>query len=100
MSSWWKTAKDILKGKARGSKLIILAIFLAGIALTTHLYTGDYTYASSFYILSIIAFVRGINLYEEEAHQELKKKYNVRRNERTEKGNVERRTKEEKEEID
>jgi len=34
VSSWWKTAKDILKGKAKGSKLIILGVFMVGVGAT------------------------------------------------------------------
>jgi len=73
MSEWWKTAKNILKGKAKGSKLMVLGIFLvsAGVAVTV-LYPTSW--GSAFIILGIFAFMRGLAIYEREAEYELEKK--------------------------
>lgn len=73
MSEWWKTAKDILKGKAKGSKLIILGVFLAGVGVTIEIaFQSDAGVV--FWMLGIIAFMRGVYLYEEEVRDELAKK--------------------------
>jgi hypothetical protein len=76
MSSWWKTAKDILKGKAKGSKLIILGVFMVsiGAALVIVYPTSGWTAGIWFFILGQFAFMRGVWLYEEEARAELRKK--------------------------
>ena len=73
MSSYWKTAKDILKGKAKGSKLILLGVFMVGIGVTLQIALDNFT-ASVFWILGIVAFMRGIGLYEDETRAELEKK--------------------------
>jgi len=76
MSSWWKTAKDILKGKAKGSKLIVLGVFMVsvGAALIIVYPTGGLAAGICFLILGQFAFMRGVYLYEDEARAELRKK--------------------------
>lgn len=76
MAEWWKTARDILRGKARGSKLIILGVFMVsiGAALVIAFSTGGLTAAMFFFILGQFAFMRGVWLYESEAKAELEKK--------------------------
>ena len=60
MSSWWKTAKDILKGKAKGSKLIILGVFMVGVGATFAIaFPQSSSVASVFWMLGIFAFMRG-----------------------------------------
>jgi len=72
--SWWKVARDILKGKAKGSKMMVLGIFLVGVNVAIHISTKDLTYGVIFQILGIYAFIRGLLLYEKEAEHELDKR--------------------------
>jgi hypothetical protein len=76
MSSWWKTAKDILKGKAKGSKLIVLGVFMVSVgAVLVIVYPSNgWSAAIWFFILGQLAFMRGVWLYEEEAKAELRRK--------------------------
>jgi uncharacterized membrane protein len=74
MTQWWKTAKEILKGKAKGAKLIVLGVFLVSIAVGIGISTGNYGDSSALQMLGIMAFVFGIVLYREEAEHELEKK--------------------------
>jgi hypothetical protein len=74
MSDWWKTAKDILKGKPKGSKLIILGVFLVGIGVTIHIATGNYAYASPLEILGMFSFGVGLGMYKTEAEYEMERK--------------------------
>lgn len=73
MPSFWEKAKDILRGKAKGSKLIVLGVFMVsvGVALDISFQTSV---AFVFWFLGIIAFMRGVFLYEEEARAEIEKK--------------------------
>jgi len=73
MPEWWKTAKDILKGKAKGSKLIILGVFLTSVGVAIEI-AFQSNAGLVFWMLGIIAFMRGVYLYEEEARDELEKK--------------------------
>jgi len=73
MSEWWKTAKEILKGKARGSKLIVLGVFLASVGVVIQI-VYDNSVSFVFVMFGIIAFMSGIALYREEAEYELEKK--------------------------
>lgn len=73
MSSWWKTAKDILRGKAKGSKLMVLGIFLVTIGIVVTVYYPT-SWGSAFVILGIFAFMRGLHVYEREAEYELERK--------------------------
>ena len=72
MSSWWETAKNILKGKPKGSKLIVLGVFLVslGVALDSIGLDKGLIFA----ILGSIAFGAGIAVYREEAELELERK--------------------------
>lgn len=73
MSEWWKTAKDILSGKAKGSKLIVLGVFMVSVgAVLTIFYPASY--GSAFVMLGIFAFIMGVSLYMKEAEYELEKK--------------------------
>ena len=38
MSEWWKTSKKILSGKAKGSKLMVLGVFLVSIGVVLTIY--------------------------------------------------------------
>jgi len=75
MSSWWQTTKKILSGKAKGSKLIILGVFLVGtgVVLEVSLHT---TGSLIFVVLGVMAFTRGLSIYTKEARAELEKKAN------------------------
>jgi uncharacterized membrane protein len=73
VTEWWKTAKDILKGKAKGSKLIILGVFMVSIGVGLDIYFRIGV-GSVFYVLGVVAFMRGVSLYEDEARSELKKR--------------------------
>ena len=73
MSEWWKTAKDILKGKAKGSKLIILGVFLVSIGAVIEITFGS-SASGAFYVLGAMAFTAGIAVYRQEAEYELEKK--------------------------
>ena len=75
-SLWWKTAKEILKGKAKGSKLVILGVFLVGVGTTIHISTGEAYYGAPLVMLGAFAFASGLILYNEEARYELEKKRN------------------------
>lgn len=77
MSSWWQTARDILKGKPKGSKLIILGIFLAGVGVTIHIATGNQSYGSIFEVLGAFSFGVGLGMYKTEAEYEMEKKKKV-----------------------
>ena len=74
MSEWWKTAKDILKGKAKGSKLIVLGVFLVGIGGAIHISTGNYSYAIVFEMFGSLAFGAGVGIYSLEAKYEIEKR--------------------------
>jgi drug/metabolite transporter (DMT)-like permease len=77
LSSWWQTARKILSGKPRGSKLIVLGVFLASIGVVlTLMCPQNYGAPSVFLMLGIIAFMRGISLYEAEVEAELEKERN------------------------
>ena len=76
MSSWWKTAKNILSGKARGSKLIILGVFLMSTGAIIEIYVEKSVSASLIFLLvGMWTVQRGWFVYEEEARRELEKKY-------------------------
>lgn len=74
MSEWWKTAKGILRGKAKGSKLIVLGVFLITIGVAIHISTGNYSYAMVFEMFGSLAFGAGIGIYSLEAKYEIEKK--------------------------
>jgi hypothetical protein len=72
MSEWWKTAKDIIKGKPKGSKLIVLGVFLVSIgAVLASL--GPVVWLI-FTMFGSMAFGAGVAVYREEAEYELEKK--------------------------
>ena len=72
MSEWWKTAKNILKGKPKGSKLIVLGVFLVSIgAVLASL--GSIVWII-FIMLGSMAFGAGVAVYREDAEYELEKK--------------------------
>ena len=73
MSSYWKTARDILKGKAKGSKLIVLGVFMVSIGAVIQLTTNSPA-SGPFYFLGAMAFGAGIAVYRGEAEYELDKK--------------------------
>jgi uncharacterized membrane protein len=73
MSEWWKTAKKILSGKAKGSKLMVLGVFLVTIGVVLTIYY-PLSWGSAFVILGILAFVRGLVIYEKEATDELERR--------------------------
>lgn len=73
----WKTAGHILKGKAKGSKLIVLGIFLVITAVAIHISTGNAQYGAPLLILGAFAFANGLVLYNEEARYELERKKSV-----------------------
>jgi len=73
LPSIWDKAKEIIKGKPKGSKLIVLGVFLVSIGVTLIIYYPA-SWASTFVILGIIAFIRGLVIYEDEARIELEKK--------------------------
>ena len=74
MSEWWKTAKDILRGKPKGSKLIILGVFLVGIGVIIHISTGNVAFGLPLEMLGSLSFGAGVGIYKEEAEYELEKK--------------------------
>jgi hypothetical protein len=74
MPSSWKTAKNILKGKAKGAKLMILGVFLVSIGVSGTLVNREnWGTFSVFTMLGTISFVRGLDLYSVEAKRELEK---------------------------
>ena len=73
MSSYWKTVKNILKGKAKGSKLIVLGVFLVSIGAIIQI-TINAPVSGVFYALGALAFGVGLGLYREEGEYELEKK--------------------------
>jgi hypothetical protein len=73
LPSIWDKAKEIIKGKPRGSKLIVLGVFLVSIGITLTIYCPA-SWASAFVILGVISFIRGLVIYEDEARIELEKK--------------------------
>jgi uncharacterized membrane protein len=73
LPSIWDKAKEIIKGKPRGSKLIVLGVFLVSIGITLTIYYPA-SWASAFVILGVISFIRGLVIYEDEARIELEKK--------------------------
>ena len=74
MSSWWKTARKILSGKPKGSKLMVLGIFLVGIGTTLEIMFETLVGAMFFIVMGLWAFQWGWSLYREEAKLELEKK--------------------------
>lgn len=66
MPGWWKEAKDVLRGKAKGSKLIVLGISMVGLGVALTVFYQA-SWASVFVLLGILAFWRGLLLYV--AHQ-------------------------------
>lgn len=76
MSSWWGTAKKILSGKPRGSKLIILGVFLMSIgAIIEVSFEKTLSATMIFLLVGMLTVQRGWFLYEEEVKRELEKKY-------------------------
>ena len=73
MSEWWKTAKGILKGKAKGSKLIVLGVFLVSIGAFIEITSGS-SASGAFFFIGAMAFTAGIMVYQREAEHELEKK--------------------------
>jgi len=79
LSSYWKTARRILSGKPRGSKLIVLGVFLTGVGVGLTIVLSTYSPSAVsapivFWFLGIVAFMRGVALYERETEIELQKK--------------------------
>ena len=74
MSEWWKTVKKILSGKPKGSKLMVLGVFLVGVGTSLEITFGHLTGATFFIIMGAWAFMWGWSLYREEAEYELEKK--------------------------
>jgi len=74
MSEWWKTAKKILSGKPKGSKLIVLGVFLVGLGTVLEITFGQLTGALFFIVMGMWAFAWGWSLYREEAKYELEKR--------------------------
>ena len=74
MSEWWKTAKKILSGKPKGSKLIVLGVFLVGLGTVLEITFGQLTGALFFIVMGMWAFTWGWSLYREEAKYELEKR--------------------------
>ena len=72
MSEWWKTAKEILSGKPRGSKLIVLGVFLVGLGVV--LPASGFEEGLVFVAIGSLAFGVGVSVYREEAEYELEKK--------------------------
>ena len=72
MSEWWKTAKKILSGKPKGSKLIVLGVFLVGLGVV--LPAIEIKEGLAFVALGSLAFGIGLSVYHEEAEYELEKK--------------------------
>jgi len=66
-STWWKSAQSILKGKANGAKLLVIGIFLVGVATAIHLSTQSLTYCVVPYSLGICAFIVGLSVYTQDA---------------------------------
>ena len=74
MPSTWDTAKKILSGKPRGSKLIVLGVFLITIGGTISFYNPANFAVSAFVFMGIFAFLRGVFLYESEVQSGKKSK--------------------------
>ena len=74
MSSWWETAKKILSGKAKGSKLIVLGVFLVSIGVALDIAYHEAS-GTVFIVFGALAFGAGIAVYREEAELELRSKY-------------------------
>ena len=74
MSEWWKTAKKILSGKPKGSKMIVLGVFLVGLGTVLEITFGQLMGTIFFIVMGMWAFMWGWSLYREEAEYELKKK--------------------------
>jgi len=72
LPSFWETAK-ILSGKPKGSKLIVLGVFMVSIGVALTIWYPA-SWGSAFVILGVFAFVRGLSLYEREVETEIKKK--------------------------
>ena len=70
----WRTAGETLKGKAKGSKLVVLGVFLVIVAVTIHISTGNAYFGAPLLMLGAFAFANGLVLYNEEARYELEKK--------------------------
>ena len=73
MTSIWDKAREILRGKAKGSKLIILGVFLVSVGVALTIYYPE-SWSATFVVLGIFAFLRGLSIYEDEARTELEKK--------------------------
>jgi uncharacterized membrane protein len=67
MPSTWDTAKRILSGKPRGSKLIVLGVFMVTFGAALSFYNPGNFAIGAFVVLGIFAFMRGVSLYETEA---------------------------------
>ena len=63
----------ILKGKAKGSKLLVLGTLMVSSGVTFMVFYPA-SWGSVFVVLGIIAFMRGLELYERETKYELEKK--------------------------
>ena len=75
MSEWWKTAKKILSGKPKGSKLMVLGVFLVGLGTVLEITFQDTLMGAIFFVvMGAWAFMWGWSLYREEAKYELEKK--------------------------
>ena len=72
MSEWWETTKKILSGKPRGSKLMVLGVFLVslGVVLPAFGLEGGVVFIG----IGSLAFGVGLGIYRDEAQYELEKK--------------------------
>jgi len=76
----WQTARKILRGKIRSANVIVLAIFLIGLAITTRAYPlADLSsISSSLMIIVVMLMVWGVMDYlseSEEKKKEVKKQF-------------------------
>ena len=74
MSEWWKTVKKILSGKPKGSKLMVLGVFLVSIGTTLEITFGQLVGTIFFIVMGMWAFMWGWSLYRDEAEYELEKR--------------------------
>lgn len=76
MSSWWNTAKHILSGKPKGSKLIVLGVFLLSVGTTIEITIKPIPSGASYFLMiGLMLVMWGYFMYREEAQLEMKKKY-------------------------
>ncbi len=74
LHSVWETAKEILSGKPKGGKLIVLGVFLVSVGVGLSFYSQS-NFALPFVLLGALAFGSGLALYQREADRKLRKKH-------------------------